>query len=300
MMKGLRKCVAPLMISVMLIVVFFFMDSQSSFSWTVGQLSKSIKSSEKGQLVCDGNLFDYKEDHPCLVQQIRGWVNGKILPAEGHKFDHNPPRLDGQFGQPSIVDNILAQMEGGFYIECGAHNGELFSNSLFFELHRNWTGLLIEPNVEVFTQLLQKNRNAYHINACLSGSHQLQMAKFEMNAKSSVLSKILNVSDAKGIKNEDKRGTNVICVPLYSLLLSIGNPTVDFFSFDVEGAEIGILESIPWENVKIRVMLIEVTKVDRKRVIHRIMTGAGYCLVDQLKIDVVYAHSQYTTLCNVG
>jgi len=113
MMKGLRKCVAPLMISVMLIVVFFFMDSQSSVSWTVGQLSKSIKSSEKGQLVCDGNLFDYKEDHPCLVQQIRGWVSGKILPAEGHIFNHNPPRLDGQFGQPSIVDNILGLKPAG-------------------------------------------------------------------------------------------------------------------------------------------------------------------------------------------
>ena len=44
-----------------------------------------------------------------------------------------------------------------------------------------------------------------------------------------------------------------ICLPLYSILLSIGNPTVDYFSLDVEGAEMGILESIPWDKVDIRV-----------------------------------------------
>ena len=44
-----------------------------------------------------------------------------------------------------------------------------------------------------------------------------------------------------------------ICLPLYSILLSLGNPTVDYFSLDVEGAEMGILESIPWDKVDIRV-----------------------------------------------
>ena len=42
-------------------------------------------------------------------------------------------------------------------------------------------------------------------------------------------------------------------MPLYSILLSLGNPTVDYFSLDVEGAEMGILESIPWDKVDIRV-----------------------------------------------
>ena len=33
----------------------------------------------------------------------------------------------------------------GFYIESGAHDGEQFSNTLFFEVKRNYTGMTM-PN----------------------------------------------------------------------------------------------------------------------------------------------------------
>jgi hypothetical protein len=39
------------------------------------------------------------------------------------------------------------------------------------------------------------------------------------------------------------------CFPLYSLLLALGNPTVDYLSLDVEGTELGILKTIPWDKV---------------------------------------------------
>ena len=42
--------------------------------------------------------------------------------------------------------------------ECGAFDGEELSNTLLFELERNWTGLLIEPNYIEFTKMKQKNR----------------------------------------------------------------------------------------------------------------------------------------------
>ena len=49
----------------------------------------------------------------------------------------------------------------------------------------------------------------------------------------------------------------VTCLPLYTILLSVGNPTVDFFSLDVEGAELEILKTIPWDKVKINVSLLK-------------------------------------------
>jgi hypothetical protein len=39
------------------------------------------------------------------------------------------------------------------------------------------------------------------------------------------------------------------CFPLYSLLLAVGNPKVDYLSLDVEGAELLILKTIPWDKV---------------------------------------------------
>jgi len=57
-----------------------------------------------------------------------------------------------------FVDKRLSQRRGGFYVECGAFDGEILSNTLFFELARNWTGLLAEANPAYYSKLLAKNR----------------------------------------------------------------------------------------------------------------------------------------------
>ena len=36
---------------------------------------------------------------------------------------------------------ILGGKKNGFYIETGAYDGEIYSNSLLFELKRNYTGM---------------------------------------------------------------------------------------------------------------------------------------------------------------
>ena len=47
------------------------------------------------------------------------------------------------------------------------------------------------------------------------------------------------------------------CVPLYSLLLSLGNPTVNWFILDIEGAEYQVLQTIPWHSVDIEMISVE-------------------------------------------
>ena len=53
------------------------------------------------------------------------------------------------------------------------------------------------------------------------------------------------------------------------LLSPSGNPTVDYFSLDVEGSELPILQTIPWSNVTINAMTIEVgsRKEDKKSIV---------------------------------
>ena len=84
-----------------------------------------------------------------------------------------------------MIDELLKGQRNGFFIECGADQGELFSNSLLFEMERNWTGILIEVPIRFvndmlsfltslqadpksFASLIQKNRKAYTLNAALS------------------------------------------------------------------------------------------------------------------------------------
>ncbi len=45
------------------------------------------------------------------------------------------------------------------------------------------------------------------------------------------------------------------CFPLFSVLLAMGNPQVDYLSLDVEGTELGILKTIPFDKVLFWVFL---------------------------------------------
>ena len=51
-----------------------------------------------------------------------------------------------------------------------------------------------------------------------------------------------------------KPGTvEVQCIPVYSLMLALNVTTVDYFSLDVEGVELDVLRTIPWDKVQINV-----------------------------------------------
>jgi len=62
---------------------------------------------------------------------------------------------------------VLPQ-RGGFFVECGALDGERSSNTLWLEQARGWTGLLVEMDPYFYTQLIGKSRRSWSINACLS------------------------------------------------------------------------------------------------------------------------------------
>ena len=80
------------------------------------------------------------------------------------------------------------------------------------------------------------------------------------------------------------------CLPLFSVLLALDNPTVDYLSLDIEGAEEAVLKTIPWDKVDIKVISLEIIteKHDEKAegehensfpAILDLMTFHGYTLV---------------------
>ena len=45
-------------------------------------------------------------------------------------------------------------------------------------------------------------------------------------------------------------------MPLYTILLAMGNPTVHYFSLDIEGAEFPVLKTIPWDKVPMKFVMV--------------------------------------------
>ena len=52
----------------------------------------------------------------------------------------------------------------------------------------------------------------------------------------------------------ERKTIQILCFPLYSILLALENPTVHYLSLDVEGSEFPILKTIPFDKVDIKVI----------------------------------------------
>ena len=88
-----------------------------------------------------------------------------------------------------LNENIFKNKKNGVYIELGALDGVLYSNTKFYEDSINWKGILIEPHPEKF-KLLQnvklKNNLIYKLNY-ISG---LIICKYSSNTQSTIIKHI--------------------------------------------------------------------------------------------------------------
>jgi FkbM family methyltransferase len=169
-----------------------------------------------------------------------------------------------QIGQDKYIDEFLMQRENGFYIEAGAFEGELFSNTLFFEMQRKWTGLLIEPLPKLFEQVVSKNRKAFAINACISG-RKPTVARFKVCDALSGIEMKMSKQHNKRIEDYCKviETIYVPCFSLKTILLAMNVNKVDYFSLDVEGAELDVLKSLPLDTISIDAFTIEYNGVNQ-------------------------------------
>jgi hypothetical protein len=63
--------------------------------------------------------------------------------------------------------NFFFQTEG-FFVECGAADGEQVSNTLYMERYLGWGGILIEADTKFYERLMTRKRKALALHACLS------------------------------------------------------------------------------------------------------------------------------------
>ena len=69
------------------------------------------------------------------------------------------------------LKKLFNNQTGGFFVEAGALNGQFLSNTLRLEKEQGWKGLLIEPEIYNFKDLMRKHRKAWTVNGCLSNTN---------------------------------------------------------------------------------------------------------------------------------
>ena len=162
--------------------------------------------------------------------------------------------------QDEFVDKYFQKFKNGIFLEVGAADGVTFSNTLFFERERNWTGLLIEANRKLYSSLVTLRRKAYILNVCLSLNDGINVVSFLPAELLGGVEKSLTAEKMMGRVKYDYpnvKPEEALCIPLYSILKAISMKHINFFSLDVEGAELDILRTIPFHLVTIDLFMVE-------------------------------------------
>lgn len=223
------------------------------------------------------DLIGLHQDDPKLIKAIKDRV---LIPPPIPKKKLNLVvpltsfRLKGQFGQSYAMEEIFQKNKllkkrskkkktQQFYIEAGASCGEEISNSLFFEVKHDWTGLLVEPNPDFIEQLKAKNRNAWILPHCLSVTENVELVDFDAAKYNGgiifddKLPSDIGRKTPKTQKLPHERTLKVQCFPLQAVLQALDNPRIDYFSLDVEGSEYQILQTLNWSKVNITALTVE-------------------------------------------
>ena len=95
-------------------------------------------------------------------------------------------------------------------------------------------------------------------------------------------------------KKKSGKIINVECFPLASILFSLNQTSVDFLSLDVEGVELDILQTIPFDLLDIKILTVEYRHAKKgKHSVKKFMESKGYQVLMEIPeaLDFVFIKS---------
>jgi FkbM family methyltransferase len=199
-----------------------------------------------------------------------------------------------------LDDRMLKYLNfnNGFFIEAGANDGIIQSNTYLYEKEFKWTGLLVEPNPLKYSECKSNRPNSIVENyALVSSNYSTDTIFGDFNHTdyfNSLMSMVLHKGDWSDEVMEDSQRLreklgNIVEVPAITLdkLLEKHNiKKIDFFSLDVEGYEISVLNGFTIEKYLPTYVLIETTTYENRiNVIFEYMKNKGYKVLERLSCN---------------
>ncbi len=185
-----------------------------------------------------------------------------------------------QSGEDVIAWQYFKEKSHGYFIEVGANDPVLFSQTWFFE-KRGWRGMLVEPLPQKAAILRSARPGSvvYGVAATSPGHPDELMLHIAPDDMFSSVEQ--NFSG-----NSSANTQSVPCATLDELLAREGNPSIDYLSIDVEGYELAVLSGFSLERHRPALILLE-DHMKHLR-LHRYMTGHGYRLVKRTGVNNWY------------
>ncbi len=213
-----------------------------------------------------------------------------------------------------VMSKIFNNKTNGYFIELGAADGLLMSNTISLEKYFNWNGICIEPS-SVYKKLVLSNRTCVKRGDLIghpSGDvvefiEQLSDGENEI-AKNNDFNYVnqgtikFEATDNKLLSGMKKHlssshafvGSKILKVvrTLSDILDESNAPNyVDFLSLDTEGSEFEILEHFPFSHREFGAMAIEHNyNNSRRTAIKNLLEKNGYVWINCVNTDDIYVN----------
>lgn len=164
-----------------------------------------------------------------------------------------------QIGQDAYyIEKIINHRKHGTFLDVGAHDGIRTSNTYALETQLEWVGFCIEANPELARICHQNRPRSVTVQAAVWS--EPKKVVFELpGSGNDFLSRIGGIEHNANYFANDFRDVKTIAMmamPI-SQILGDGKHSFDYFSLDVEGAELEALKGIDWENTSFGFIALE-------------------------------------------
>ena len=191
-------------------------------------------------------------------------------------------RSVSQLGQDIWVLEKTNFKRNGFFVEFGATDGVLLSNSYLLEKEFGWSGICAEPNPN-FYEKLQTTRNCIVSNECI-GAITGEKVNFIFAKEYGGMQKHMESDSHKDKRQaylDQGHEMELETISLNDFLIKHNAPKIiDYLSIDTEGSEYEILESFPFEEWDISLLSVEHNFTVNRKKIQNLLKSKGFLCVD--------------------
>jgi len=236
-----------------------------------------------------------------IIGSILTFCNTRGIPCRSHS-----QRFEDLILFKACFQNFTG---AGVYLEAGALDGLTYSNTYFYESCFRWRGILIEPAPSSYAKLIVNRNSSRNLLLNVAGCKEKNRVKFFDNKEVGGRPDLMTEKYKNQYKDYHKNLVEVDCVPLTQLIKQRYS-RINFFSLDVEGAELDFLESIDFDEIQFDIIIAEYSDEKTKNsMLEEYLIARGFMLYKSVvphsylfihkTVDYCVArldHTKYTSL----